>query len=74
MEHLDLNSFRLVLDGPPAVFPVAVITLLFLGVPTLVATIGAVVLDFISIRKGVAVIVAWVVLWFVAMLIVSSVT
>lgn len=73
MELLDPNWFRLVLDGPPPGLILTLYALPFLGVPILVVTFVACGLDAISVRKGAAIVVAFLVLWFATFLIVRLV-
>lgn len=73
MELLDLNWARLVLDGPPPGVMLTLFALPVLGVPLLGVTLVAYGLDAISARKGVALIAAFLVLWYATLLIVERV-
>ena len=73
MELLDLNWVRLVLDGPPQSVFLTVFALPVVGVPILGVTLAAYALDYISAKRGVAIIGAFLVLWFATFLIFAGV-
>ncbi len=72
MELFDLDWVRLVLDGPPAEYFLAVLALPVLGIPILLATVFAVVVRYLSAWQGVAIIAAALVLWFITVVIITA--
>lgn len=67
MEILDLNWFRLVLDGPSQRFYLWMFSLPVLGIPILVGTVAAVLMDRMRVRTCALTIAAVLVLWFVTL-------
>ena len=73
MELLDLNWARLVLDGPPPGVIRTLFALPVLGAPILGVALSAYALEYISAKRGVAIIGAFLVVWFATILIVANV-
>lgn len=71
MELLDLNWTRLVLDGATGGQILITLALPVLGFPVLIATCAAIVMRKLSIRNGLAILVAALVSWYVTFLVVG---
>lgn len=71
MEFLDLNWFRLVLDGATGGQVLIRLALPVLGFPVLIATCAAVVMDKLSIRTGIAVLAGALLAWYLTFLVVG---
>lgn len=70
MEVLNWSWTRLVLDGPPAEGFLALFALIFLGIPIIFVALFAIGLEYLSARRGIAIIAVVLVLWVITVAII----
>ena len=71
MEVLNWSWTRLVLDGPPGEWVLVLFVLPFLGLLILFVTLFAIGMEYLSARRGIALIAAVLVLWLITFAIVN---
>ena len=71
MEVLNWSWARLVLDGAPAEWVLVLFVLPFFGVLVLFVTLFAIGMEYLSARRGIALIAAMLVLWLITFVIVN---